>query len=130
MMTYEGKFIKEVKEKPEPKVVKLFLFEENEATIEYVCNGHLIKEGSTFHEMSGEMTCKTNAIEDAKEIVNDLKLKKNSDLIIQVKVKTYHIKKRKTGREYQKYEDVGYPKTIKEEVVWSSKPSLLTGVKE
>lgn len=117
---YEGKLLKEFEEKTKPKVEKFLLFEENEAAIEYVCNGHILKEGNTFSDIYGEMTCKDAAIEDAKEIVKRLKLKKNSDLVIQVKVKTYHINKRKTGYEFKRYEHVGYPDIISDKVMLSS----------
>ena len=117
---YHGKFLEEIEEKTEPKVEKFFLFEENEATIEYICNDQLLKEGNTFNDIYGEMTCKENAIEQAKEIVKDLKLKKNSDLVIQVKVKTYQIKKRKTGASFKEYENAGYPEATSEVVCYSS----------
>lgn len=125
-MVYEGKFIKEVEERIEPQVEKFLLFEENEAIIEYVCNDCVLKEGGIYNDVYGKMTCKKNAIENAKEIVINLKLKDNSDLIIQVKLRTYHIKKKDTNNKYEKYKIVGYPTTIKEEVVWSSNPSILT----
>ncbi len=120
---YEGKLVKELEEKKHVVVEKLLLFEENESTIEYVCNGSILKEGSTFNDFYGEMTCKENAIKDAKELVKKLKLKKNSDLIIQVRVKTYNQKRKNIGSYWDgsiKYEIVGYPETTCEKIVWSS----------
>lgn len=58
--------------------------------------------------------------EEAKEIIKRLNLKKNSDLIIQVKLKVYNIKKKRTGCKFAKYENVGYPENICEKIVWSS----------
>ena len=52
-MNYQGKFLDEVKEKTNPKVETFYLFEENEANIEYSCNGKYLKEGSCYHDLGG-----------------------------------------------------------------------------
>ncbi len=126
MNHYQGKFLEETKEETKPLVETFYLFEENEAQIEYSCNGIELKDGSSFHDMFGELTCVDNAIKDAKELVKHFKLRKESDLVISVKLTKHKVKKKKTGKKcfYDKkqdeYESVGYPERISEETVWSS----------
>ena len=130
---YQGKLLKNVEEISKPKVLNYELFEENEATIEYVCNGRVLVEGCTFNDIRGEMTCKDTAIEESKNIVKSLKLKKDSDLVIRTKVKTYQIKKKDVGsycNGEKKYENIGYQETTKEEIVWSSDVVYTEGVKD
>lgn len=120
----------EVQDVTKPVVPEFdYVFEQQEARIEWRVNGKQIKDGATFNDFYGEGTCVTHAIEQAKSIVHNLG---ECDVEIVVVKVVSQIRMRPNGREnfYAKeFRDFKYlesgcawnlPEPV-EEVVWSSK---------
>lgn len=125
---FQGKLVDETTETKPAKETKLYILENNDATVYMLINDIHVKDWERYNDYYGYMTCIKNAIKGAKKIVKRYSLKLDSDEVeIIVKHRRCKTKNKKTGRkqyfnkDQDEYEQVGYEYDETTEIVWSSK---------
>lgn len=128
---YQGKELEEVVETVKPLRETFTIFEENEAEIQIWFKKHHMKEGNTLGDHGGELYCVRYAYRDALDYMRMYEIDKDSDLRIEIHLKTYKVKKQKTGRTdflrigRDEYKQVGLYGEPIERIIWTSKHGLL-----
>lgn len=129
---YQGTIVGETERtKPVEVVEILYVFHENEAIVRYIHGGHVLKEGSTYNDYYGELTCLKAAIESARHAMKCFNITPESELRVEVVLKVERSYRKKTGRkqyfrpdedEYEIVHGIGMSvDTISETVMWTSK---------
>lgn len=86
---YHGKLIAKRKVAPVPTTQEVYSFERNEAQVFFCHGGHVLKEGPTFTDFYGPMTCVRAAIEEAERLCSFYQVTAESSLIVEVRHLTF-----------------------------------------
>ena len=123
--------VQDVTPPPPPEPVLDYIFEDTEARIDVLANGHRIREGSTLNNFYGKDTCVETAIKEAKEAAAHY----GDGVEVRVVKVTSRVRMRPARKEnfyapeFAEFEPLergsrwNLPEPV-EEVVWSSKADL------